>query len=59
MIKFGKSSVDLISQKQNFFSNNDKMLSESQEYGQFYQPRREVCKYCGMTLRRRFYKARN
>lgn len=52
MIKFGKSSVDLISQKQNFFSNNDKMLSESQEYGRFYrkQPRREVCKCCGHRL---------
>lgn len=52
MIKFGKSSGDLLSQKQMFFSNNEKLLLESQKYGQVYreQPRRESCKCCGYRL---------
>lgn len=52
MIKFGKTSGDLLSQKQNFFAENDQMLSESKKYGKVYlkQPRRENCKCCGYKL---------
>ena len=52
MIKFGKTSSTLLSQKQSFFDNNDEILAESKRIGNVYlsQPRRRTCKCCDKPL---------
>jgi len=52
MIRYGKSSGALLSHKQNFFADNDKLLAEGREIGSIYtdQPRRVNCKCCAEPL---------
>jgi hypothetical protein len=51
-IRFGKPSKEVISQKLNFFENNDSMLSIGSEMNKLYscQPKRDRCKNCDSLL---------
>lgn len=52
MIRFGKSSGALLSQKRNFFEDNDALLEASKRVADVYrrQPLREACKCCDRPL---------
>ena len=48
MLKFGKSAGALLSQKADFFSDNDRLQAELSKIGAVYkqQPLRKTCKCC-------------
>ena len=52
IVKYGKSSQDLISLKKVFFKNNDELLSNGRKINEFYsqQPQRLKCKNCNHDL---------
>jgi len=52
IVKYGKSSQDLISLKKVFFKNNNELLSNGRKINEFYsqQPKRLKCKNCDNDL---------
>ncbi|WP_425403013.1 class I SAM-dependent methyltransferase [Hwanghaeella sp.] len=52
MLKFGKSAGALLSQKADFFSDNDRLQAELSKIGAVYkqQPLRKTCKCCDAPL---------
>jgi len=52
MIKFGKSSDELLDIKRSFFVSNDELVNETKRIGQVYasQPSRSNCKNCDYYL---------
>ena len=51
--KFGKSSLNIIKVKKDFFDNNDKLLKENSKIFKLYskQPKRTKCKNCNSKLK--------
>lgn len=52
MLKYGKSAGALLSQKADFFSDNDRLQAELSRIGEIYkqQPLRKTCKCCDAPL---------
>ena len=53
IVKYGKSSQALIAIKEDFFKNNDEMLSKGKTINKFYsqQSVRSKCKNCDYDLK--------
>ncbi len=56
MLRFGKSVLDIIEIKKNYFTDNDRLRDEQLCINQLYaaQPQRRLCKLCAVFLKNSF-----